>query len=297
MSDKKQAECIKLKSKAFINCPYCGGSNRVNDLLFRTSWELSAAEDNRLADYYYRFYKKMPDEGVFHAHWTRARRLISWAELPSKQIKAENGFVTEVRDSDGEWISERACIWCHNKISEDWVNRRGKEISVYAQPGAEAAAAEFIEQLIDADKEARDMLEDLACFIAGRYIVFDCTDEERYGEERRKQAKLNGMSCEAGIFFLLTEPVDTSGEAADMETIKWLRTGVSKAYGTAMSNKPTVAVLIPPAGASGVNLKETHRILYARLGMHFSNLRIYSWSSAGQLVQDLTSQPDWMSGS
>ena len=134
MGTKSSETSLELDSTTRIICPYCGSRIRVNDLLFRSGMRLSISEDNRLSDYYLRFKGRLPDERDYRNGWTRPAKLVSWAGLPNRQIGVHNGFVLSVADYDGETMSEKACLWCHNIISDDLITKAGNEIALFAQP-------------------------------------------------------------------------------------------------------------------------------------------------------------------
>ena len=292
MANKR--ESLKLDSKASVSCPYCGNGNRINDLLFRTSKRLPIAEDNRLSDYCYRFHNPIPRGYNVPAGWTEPRRLISWVDLPNSKVLVKDGLVTAVEDNDGEKAEERACIWCHNKISEEWISRAGREIALFSQPGGEETAVAFVEKLIRDNVNARKELDEFRCFVSGNNIFYTCVSIDELDIERRKRTLLGGLASKAAIFFLKLGDQYGNDIMLDLETIEWLNAGISKVYGTSVVECPTMVVLIPLPGDKVGDVEKTHQVLCARLQVHFNNYRVYLWQSAEQLVQDFTEAEEWL---
>lgn len=296
MANSKEPKSIKLNDKAVINCPYCGNGNRINDLLFRTSAKLSVAEDNRLSDYYFRYYGRIPKENEFKEGWTQPRRLISWTDFPNSQVTVNSGFVTAVSDYDGETAEERACIWCHNKISDDWISRAGRDIVIYAQPGTEGTVAQFIGSLIGGRSNAANDYNDLRCFIFENSIIYNCTALDGLDIHRRKRALMSGLASKAAVFFMQLEAANGDEEVMDLDTVEWLRNGVSEVYGANEIHFPTLVVLIPAPGNRADDVEATHKVLCTRLHVHFSNYRIYEWWSSDRLAKDFTELMGWLIG-
>ena len=294
MADNKTANSLKLNNKKIVNCPYCGNGNRVNDFLFRTSDSLTVAEDNRLSDYYFRFYKKIPERSDFKNYWTEPKRLISWTDLPNSQVTISDSFVTSVINYDRQKSEERACIWCHNKISDEWISRAGKEVAVYAQPGTEEQASQFIENLIGDNSEALSIYKDLRCFTIGDRILYDCSSLSELDNDRRKRALMNGLASKAVLFFIKLGAMHEKEEAVDLDTLEWLRNGISDLYGAGEIHLPTLVVLIPAEGESADAVQINHKILYTRLPVHFSNYKIYPWQSAEKLASDFMETMEWL---
>ena len=290
----KETKIIKLDSRSSVNCPYCGNGSRINDLLFRTSERISAAEDNRLSDYYYRMFKWVPQNDKLPAGMTEPRKLLSWTGLPANRITVKNGFIVEIENYNGDKAQERACPWCHNMIPFDWISRSGRDIAVFGQPGTEDQSALFIRMFLQSDARAAKTYNDLRSFLLGNCIIYDCTGIANLDLERKRRMLLSGMASKAVVFFLKLEALAGKEETMDLETLDWLHEGVAELYGSSVINNPALVVLIPVPGERTVDIEKTHNVLCTRLNVHFTNHRICIWQSAQQLAREFSGMAEWL---
>ena len=294
MGTKSSETSLELDSTTRIICPYCGSRIRVNDLLFRSGMRLSISEDNRLSDYYLRFKGRLPDERDYRNGWTRPAKLVSWTGLPNRQIGVHNGFVLSVADYDGETMSEKACLWCHNIISDDLITKAGNEIALFAQPEAAKHAAWFVRQFTSRSHMNNESLKDLGYFVFRDWIVYDCTETSALDNERRQRAMKTGSACKKAVFFIKTHADTAEGESGDLGTIIWLQTALSGIYGISTINLPTALIMIPDAEEQFDDIEEAHSVLCMHLDGRFKINKRYIWRSPEQTANEFENITAWL---